>query len=153
MMKITMKMIVLIIAFIVTASCIQAQILHPVKWSYAARKTATNTAFVYIKAAIDEGWQIYSIHQKVGGPVKTSFSFVPSGTYALLGDISEPKPQNEYNKVFAMKVLYFEKVVIFQQKIGVSKSPTVVKGSINFMACNDQKCLPPEDFTFEIPIK
>ena len=148
-----MKKIILIIAFLGTIACSKAQILHPVKWSYAAKKATANTAVVFIKATIEKGWHIYSIHQKDGGPVKTSFAFVPSVTYALLGDISEPKPQNEYNKAFAMKVLYFGNSVIFKQEIRVSKSPTVVKGSLNFMVCNDQKCLPPEDVSFEIPIK
>ena len=33
-----------------------------------------------------------------------------------------------------------------------SLSP-VVNGTVNFMVCNNQKCLPPETVNFEIPIK
>ena len=51
-----------------------------------------------------------------------------------------------------MDVHYFEKSVVFQQKIRVNKKGFVLKGKLNFMVCNDQKCLPPEDVTFAIPI-
>ena len=147
-----MKIYIFIIALAGFRNYSEAQIIHPVKWSYALKRTTANTAVVLIKANINEGWHIYSIHQKNGGPVKTSFSFVPSEKYALVDNILEPKPRIEHNKAFAMKVLYFENLVVFKQKIRISKSPTVVHGSLNFMACNDQKCLPPEDVTFEITI-
>jgi hypothetical protein len=36
--------------------------------------------------------------------VKTSFTFSPSITYALFGNITEPESKNEYNKIFAMDI-------------------------------------------------
>ncbi|WP_254492104.1 hypothetical protein, partial [Salmonella enterica] len=51
------------------------QILKPVKWSYAAKKTSGAEVTVLLKAEIDEGWHIYSAYQKDGGPLKTSFKF------------------------------------------------------------------------------
>jgi len=33
------------------------------------------------------------------------------------------------------------------------KAGTLVKGKVNFMICNDEKCLPPEDVSFNIPLK
>jgi DsbC/DsbD-like thiol-disulfide interchange protein len=54
---------------------------------------------------------------------------------------------------FGMKVAFFEKSVIFQQKVKVSKFPVTVKGSVEYMVCNDEKCLPPDTKSFSIPVK
>ena len=62
---------------------------------------------------------------------------------------SSPVPDG----LIEQSVTYFEKSVIFQQKIKLkSASASVVKGQLEFMTCNDQKCLPPEDVDFSIPL-
>ncbi len=130
-----------------------AQIEQPVKWAYAAKKVSDKEAVILIKATIDKGWHIYSQHIKDGGPVKTSFTFTPSPVYKLLGNTSEPAPVTHFEKSFGMDVSYFENTVIFQQKIKLKKAQTVVKGSLEYMTCNDHKCLPPNDVDFSVSIK
>jgi len=130
-----------------------AQVFHPVKWSYASKKTGPNEVVVFLKATIDQGWHIYSAYQKDGGPVKTSFTFSPAPDFELAGPLSEPKPVTNYEKVFEMDVSYFENQVIFQQKVHLKKGQVTVKGSLKFMVCNDRQCLPPETVTFSIPVK
>lgn len=130
-----------------------AQIVTPVKWAYAAKKTNPTEVTVFLKATMDNGWHIYSQHVKDGGPIKTSFTFAKSKDYTLVGPVSEPKPETRFEKAFSMDVSFFEKEVIFQQKIKL-KSPkvTAIKGQLEYMTCNDSKCLPPEDVNFTIPI-
>ena len=131
----------------------QAQILAPVKWSYVAKKTSPTEAVVFIKATIDAGWHVYSQTVKDGGPVKTTITFAPSATYALVGKPQEPAPITRQEKAFNMQVSYFEKSVIFQQKVKLTgKGATTVKGKLEFMACNDEKCLPPDEVAFSIPV-
>lgn len=146
------KLILAIIALIITASA-QAQVEGHVKWSYAAKKTSATEAVVFLKATIDNSWHIYSQTVKEGGPVKTSFTFTPSKEYALVGKTIEPKPTTKYEKVFGMNVGYFENSVIFQQKIKLkSGNVKAVAGKLEFMTCNDQKCLPPDEVAFTIPL-
>jgi hypothetical protein len=130
-----------------------SQILKPVKWSYAAKKTSKTDAVVLIKATIDDGWHIYSQNMAEGGPVKTAFTFAPSKTYKVAGPVVEPKPITKFEKTFDMNVSYFEKSVVFQQKVKITGSNPVVKGSLEFMVCDDQQCLPPETVEFSIPVK
>lgn len=125
----------------------------PVHWSYAAKKLNAKEAVVFIKATIDEGWHIYSQKMAGGGPVKTSFNFNPSSSYGLTGTTVEPKPLTRYEDSFNMDVSFFENVVIFQQKIALKKQSAAVTGTLTYMTCNDEKCLPPETVNFEIPIK
>src|SRR5579863_7789184 len=94
-----------------------AQIESPVKWSYAAKRLSNTEAVVFLKATIQDGWHIYSTNLKDGGPIKTSFTFLPSKEYSLIGKTAEPVPLSKYEKSFSMDVTYFEKSVIFQQKI------------------------------------
>jgi DsbC/DsbD-like thiol-disulfide interchange protein len=148
-----MKKIVLIVMAVMLGVGAHAQIETPVKWSYAAKRVSATEAVVFLRAAIDEGWHIYSLNVKDGGPIKTSFTFPPSVDYTLVGKTVEPAPITKFEKTFNMDVSYFENTVTFQQKVKL-KSPNaaIVKGSLEFMTCNDRKCLPPEDVNFSIPI-
>jgi hypothetical protein len=130
-----------------------AQIEHPVHWSYAAKKSTGHEAEVFIKATINESWHIYATDQSDGGPVKTSLTFEPSSKYNLLGLTIQPKPITMFEDAFKMNVRYFEGTVIFHQKVMLSSNDAVVRGKISFMVCNHQKCLPPDEVNFRIPVK
>lgn len=130
-----------------------SQILKPVKWSYAAKKTSKTEAILYLKATIEDGWHLYSQNMADGGPVKTSFSFKPSKEYKLNGKTIEPKAITKFEKSFDMNVSYFEHSVIFQQRIKLTTAKALVKGTLEFMVCNDEQCLPPENVEFSIPVK
>jgi len=148
-----MKKLTLLLAASLLNTCLFAQILTPVKWSYAAKKINKTEAVLLLKATIDNGWHIYSTRQKDGGPVKTSFTFTPSKDYAVNGALAEPKPVVKFEDAFKMNVSYFEKSVVFQQKIKLKKDQTNIKGKLEYMVCNDKQCLPPEDVDFSIPVK
>ncbi|WPU94717.1 protein-disulfide reductase DsbD family protein [Mucilaginibacter sabulilitoris] len=145
-----MKKILLIIiaAFIGTnAFC---QIEKPVTWSFALKKEKNNEAVILLKASIKSSWHIYSLDQKEGGPVKTTITFLPAAGYTLIGRSSQPQPQTKFEKAFNMKVSYFENTVVFQQRIKLKPGKGTLHGKLEYMTCNNQKCLPPEDLDFTI---
>ena len=148
-----MKKIVILTAILMISLGAFAQIEQPVKWSYAAKKTSVTEATVFLKATIQPGWHIYSLNVKKDGPIKTSFTFEKSKDYSLIGKTTAPMPIIKYDNQFAMNIGFFEKEVIFQQKIKLnSANAAAVKGKLNYMTCNDKKCLPPEDVDFTIPL-
>lgn len=130
-----------------------AQIETPVTWSYAQKKISKTEAIVYIKATIQDGWHIYSQNIKPGGPVKTTIKFAPSKDFTKIGTTVEPKPVTKFEKVFDMNVGYFENQVIFQQKIKLNKPETTVAGTIEFMVCDESRCLPPDEIKFSVQVK
>ncbi|RZL32061.1 MAG: sugar transporter [Pedobacter sp.] len=149
-----MKRITLILTLVIfSAFGAFAQLENPVTWSYVAKKTGKNEATVYLRATMEDGWHIYSQNVKPGGPNKTSFKFTPSKDYTLVGTTAEPKPISKFEKVFNMNVDYFDDRVTFTQKIKLNKGTTTVKGTLNYMVCNDSSCLPPKDVAFSIPVK
>ncbi|WP_207534209.1 protein-disulfide reductase DsbD N-terminal domain-containing protein [Desertivirga arenae] len=147
------KTILALVAFLVVSVSAGAQILNPVKWSYAAKRIGKDEAMVLVKATIEPGWHLYSQTIADGGPVKTTFSFNTSPAYTLIGKTIEPKPVVKFEKVFDMKVAYFENSVIFQQKVKLKAKQATVKGNVEFMVCNDEKCLPPDTMDFSVAVK
>ncbi|MGN6640054.1 MAG: protein-disulfide reductase DsbD domain-containing protein [Mucilaginibacter sp.] len=148
-----MKRLLLLITVLIISTGAFAQIEKPVKWSYAAKKLNNNEVVVFMRATIQPGWHIYSQNVKDGGPIKTSFTFAPSKEYALVGTTAEPTPVSKYEDAFKMDVSYFENTVTFQQKIKLKSARiTAIKGQLEYMTCNNKKCLPPEDVDFSIPL-
>ncbi|MVN76048.1 thioredoxin fold domain-containing protein [Hymenobacter sp. HMF4947] len=132
----------------------QAQIERPVTWKFAAQPGAAGEATLTFTAAISGNWHIYSQFIEEGGPEPTSFKFTPSPDYELVGKVSEePTPVKMFEKAFNMNIAYFPKRAVFSQKIRLKAAQTTVKGTLTFMACNDEKCLPPDDLDFSIAVK
>ncbi|SMD18443.1 protein-disulfide reductase DsbD N-terminal domain-containing protein [Pedobacter nyackensis] len=148
-----MKNLILLTVGILFSLSASSQILKPVKWSYAFKKTSKTEATLYLKATIDEGWHLYSQNMADGGPVKTSFTFAPSKAYKPVGKTIEPKAITKFEKSFDMNVSYFEKSVMFQQKVKLTGANAIVKGTLEYMVCDDSQCLPPETVDFSISVK
>lgn len=149
-----MKKLLLAGTILLGATQAHAQILQPVHWSYAAKRLSATEAVVLLKATIDPGWHVYSQNMADGGPVKTTITLDPSKAYTAVGKPTEPKPTSRLEKTFNMQVSYFEKAVVFQQKVKLAgPGATTVKGKVEYMVCNDEKCLPPDEVAFSIPVK
>ena len=149
-----MKKLLFLVAVFLVSTGAYAQIESHVKWAYAAKRISPTEAVVLLRATIDDDWHIYSVNQKDGGPVKTSFTFTPSKEYSLIGKPAEPTPVTKFEKAFGIDVSYFEKTVTFQQKVKLkSAKETTVTGKLEYMTCNDKKCLPPDDIDFSVTIK
>ncbi|SHN36348.1 protein-disulfide reductase DsbD domain-containing protein [Mucilaginibacter sp. OK098] len=148
-----MKKIILIALAFIIHTTVFPQILAPVKWSYGTKRISDTEAIIFIKASIDKGWHIYSQHVDDGGPVKTTITFAADNAYVLNGITIEPKPVSKYEKTFSMNVAYFEKAVVFQQKVKLKAGQASVNGTINYMACDDHQCLPPENVEFAVALK
>lgn len=148
-----MKKIILALFISFSAIAAHAQLVDPVSWSYAAKKTSATEAVIYLKATIDEGWHLYSQFVKDGGPVKTTITFQKSKSFSLIGKTMEPKPITKHEATFNMNVSYFEKSVVFQQKVKLTGKTAQVKGKIEFMVCDDKQCLPPSEVEFMVNVK
>ena len=141
------------IVFMIATTGVWAQIERPVKWQFGAKKINNDEAVIFMKATMDNGWHIYSQHVEDGGPIPTSFSFSPSGDFTLVGTTAEPKPKVKHEEVFKMDVGYFDKEVVFQQKVKLKKGQATVKGAVEYMACDATRCLPPDEVSFSVAVK
>lgn len=149
-----MKKLLLLIGILMFSVVANARIETPVRWAHGTKRINATETMVLLRARIQPGWHIYSQAYKVGGPVNTSFKLTPSKTYTLVGKPIEPTPKIKYEKGFKMNVGYFEKEVVFQQKIKLKSTiSNEVKGVLEYAVCNKTGCLPPEELAFNISIK
>lgn len=131
---------------------LNAQILNPSHWSFTSKRTDVHNAELLVTVSLDEGWHLYSQFIEEGGPVKTSFRFEPSTDYELQGSVLEhPQAKSAFDKNFNMLISWHEKKVVFIQKIKIKQNKNIqIKGSVEFMVCNDTQCLPPTQQEFSI---
>ena len=133
-----------------------AQIQDPVDWSFSVEHLSDQTINLIIEADIEEGWNVYSQYVDPDGPVPTTFSFVDSEGFELVGSVEESNSKTKYDPVFQMNLSSFQDKAIFKQKIKIFNSNiSVVKGELEFMVCNATMCLPPDyvDMLFELKKK
>ncbi|HTN21256.1 MAG TPA: cytochrome c biogenesis protein CcdA [Pelobium sp.] len=149
-----MKKIIAISALLLLNICAFAQILKPVTWSYSSEALNEKEANLVITAKIDKGWHVYSQYIEEGGPIPTSFTFVKSADYELIGKpVESPKAVSAYDSNFSMQISWHENTAVFKQKIKLKKPETTVKGTLEFMVCNDKQCLPPEEVEFAVKVR
>ncbi|WP_373057333.1 protein-disulfide reductase DsbD family protein [Zunongwangia sp. H14] len=132
-----------------------SQIYDPVDWSASVEKVAgtkNDYSFVF-SAKIEEGWHLYAQDVPEGGPIATTFSFKENPAYEVIGETEEEEGKTIEDPVFEMRIKFFEDQATFRQRIKLLKESAVVEASVEFMVCDDERCLPPsvEEFNFSIP--
>lgn len=80
------------------------------------------------------------------------FKFQADRSYQLLGNVSQPVPLNKFEKLLGLPVTYFENEVEFGQKIKLKGQNGTIRGTIQFMQCSDEICIPPQEFGFALKI-
>jgi thiol:disulfide interchange protein len=148
-----MRKTVLFILLFGSVTFAEAQVLEPVSWSFTSEKTSDDTYEIVMTATLDEGWHLYAMDIKEGGPIPTSFTFEPSGSYKLSGKPNAiTRPEVKFDSSFGMNIGMHSGSAEFRQKVTVKQYPAVVKGFVTFMSCNDKQCLPPRDVEFAVEV-
>ncbi len=145
-----MKKLISILTLVLVAIGIQAQIHQPVTWTFKLDDSNTAEKSIVFTATAEEGWHLYDQNLPEGGPVSTSFNFETLKGAELVGKpISSIKPTVVYDELFAMELRWYPGTVSFTQKIKVTDPAKFEAiGEVEFMACNDETCLPPERVEF-----
>ena len=140
------------LTFFVLAA-VQAQILTPVKWNIKLDDSATAEKTLVFTATLDNGWHLYDMNLPEGGPISTSFVFETLEGAKTVGEpVTSQTPTTVFDEQFQMELRWFAGSVTFSQKIEVTDPKHLkVAGYVEYMACNDENCLPPEkeEFSFD----
>jgi thiol:disulfide interchange protein len=150
-MKVNNKILLSCILVLVSFS-LKAQIYNPVSWSFSQKALPNNETELFFIATIEPGWHMYSQFLPEGGPIVTAFKYDNNASVQVLGKVSEPKPTEEFDKNFNMTLKYFSVRAVFTQKVKVNAAKTTLKGTIEFMSCNDSQCTPPQEQDFEFTL-
>lgn len=153
------------------AQLASGQVENPVIWNFSQKDLGNAEAELVFSATIEEGWHLYSQDIPDGGPIKTSFFFKKIDGYKFVDDkttieeledweeegsyiyrvtFDEPEAIEEEDPNFNMVVKYFGHEAVFSKKIKLlTDKPLVIEGFLEFMCCDDQKCLPPAEKEFK----
>lgn len=133
------------------------QILEPVKWKISSKTISETEAEIIATATIDDKWHVYALivsdKPDAIGPIPTSIKLDISANYESAGKPSEGKFITHYDPNFDLDLNYFEKTATFRQRIKIkSNKDFKVAGTLEYMACNEEKCIFPDPELFEVTI-
>lgn len=130
-------------------------ILEPVEWKFEILKIKDDVFTVVASGEIDEGWHVYASElESDEGPLPTILVLDDNTGFELLGKVQDIGDViTKYDESFMMELSYFEKEVQFTQDFKLTGEDVDVKGYIDFMVCDNEKCLPPEQISFDINTK
>ena len=148
------KALFFLLSFLAFAN-LNAQIVKPVKWSTKVEKVSDSEFNLVMEGKIDEGWHVYSQFTPADGPLPAEFSFKDAkGNYELVGKVKESPYKKQFNDVFGVDEYFFDKSVIFTQKVKILNSKlTSIKAKIDYQVCKTACINDNMQFTFQLPDK
>lgn len=145
-----MKKLLFPLFLLLFAVAVQAQIQDPVKFKSELKTLAADEAEVVFTAAIDKGWHVYSTDLGDGGPISATFNVEKISGVEVVGKLKPVgKEISAFDKLFEMKVRYFENTAQFVQKLKLTGGAYQLEGYLEYGACNDENCLPPTQVPFQ----
>lgn len=126
---------------------------EPVTWHFELEKIDATTYDLTATAEIDNGWYVYSQYTEEGGPIPTSFTFenVPAPEHRAKEH--GPERKEGMDELFGINVIKFGQKMTVRQRLTVAEGVASVKGTVTYMTCNDETCLPPKDVTFDVAVR
>lgn len=126
-----------------------AQIQEPVKFKTELKTISDTEAQIVFTGNIDAGWHVYSTDLPSGGPISATFNVEKIQGAELMGKLTpQGKEIENFDKVFEMKLRYFENTTTFVQKFKITDASYQIEGYLEYGACNDENCLPPTEVPF-----
>ena len=135
------------------ASTLTAQLENPVSWSFSQKQISDTEVDLIFSADIEEGWTVYS--QFLGEdatPWPTTLVYESQTGVELIGkSVESGKRKEGMDPIFQEHVIKFlaGEPYVITQRIQVA-GDWKAAGFLEFMTCDDTKCLPPTpvDFNF-----
>jgi thiol:disulfide interchange protein DsbD len=107
-----------------------------------------------VQADIANGWHIYSLNQKPGGPIPLSIKLVDAADVIVRGVIKAPQPERVFDKNFGIETELYSGNTRFTIPVGVpGRSLTGFRKfsvGVRYQVCSDTLCLPPR--TEKLPV-
>ena len=126
-----------------------AQIQDPVQFKTEWKAISDTEAQIVFTGVIDAGWHVYSTELPDGGPISATFNTDKMEGIELVGKLTpEGKEIEAYDKIFEMKLRYFEGKAVFTQKVKITAPTYLIEGYLEYGSCNDENCMPPTEVSF-----
>ena len=132
-----------------------AQPMQPVSWKAEAVQVEGNTYEIRATGTIAGAWHIYDLTDYgSSGPNGTIFTVEDGGKVKLVGDpYIASEVHRGFDDVFGIEIGTCDSPVVICQKVELLQGNEVeVPVTVEWQACNDENCIPPEDFTMNVKL-
>ena len=144
-----MKKIITILILIISFTTV-AQIEDPIEWNTSVEKISDTEYILIATATIEKSWHLYSQNVPENGPIPTTFYFDETkNSFAKIGKTVEEEGHTVDDKVFEMKIKFFENTAVFKQKIKLKSEQKTILATVEFMVCDDTQCMAPTEVDLE----
>jgi hypothetical protein len=129
-----------------------AQEMNAARWNISSKKVDEKTYELHIIAKIDRPWHIYS--QQINGDLGFATRISLTKNPLIIVD-AKPKEIGQQLSMIDPKtgaaLNYYNGIVEFVQTVTLSKpAKTRLNGSIEYILCTDERCLPPAVKKFSV---
>jgi hypothetical protein len=127
--------------------------VNPVFWSFTSKKIEKGVYEVVLTATINRPWHIYSPESHGGLGLPTTIRFTSNPLIKIDKPLAA-KGKERQKEEGGVMLKYFENSVSFHQLLWVKESAsTILSGTIEYMACTNERCLPPTTRRFSIKLE
>ncbi len=123
-----------------------------VEWSARTERVNDTLYRVLFDVRIASPWHMYDAGPYEGGPFATAVQIESGEAVYPVGPLEELlAPKEVYDEIFETQIGYYEGEARFAQSVVVKKKGAEIAGVVEWMLCNDQNCLPPDEWEFLLP--
>lgn len=146
-----MKQLFLLLCLATLSQQAFAQMNQVVDWKVGVNVTEDNTYELVLTGTIQKGWYVYSQYlESDDGPIKTSIEWEANEGISREGKTEESGTKiSGHDEMFDMNITKFKHQLILTQRVK-GQAGQMVQGTIVYMTCNDEQCLPPTEVPFEV---
>lgn len=134
----------------------QAQIARDaVSWSHSVEDKSPTEKVIVFTAKLKGDWHLYGTELPSGGPTPTTLVVDKITGAQLVGKLTPSRePIEKHDPNFDMLLRFYAGEVSFRQTLRITDPKAFAfSGAMRYMACNDDQCLPPANWTFDIALK
>ena len=118
-------------------------------WSAEAAPQAVRAGerfAVRLHAEVAEGWYMYALESPAGQPLSVSLDSLPAGIDTT-GTLRQSDPTRTYDPNFEADAFFYDDTAEVRAGLEVTESVApgtyTIDGSVRYMVCNDEMCMPP----------
>lgn len=125
---------------------------EPVTWAIMSEDLGNGRWKLSFDATVKDGWYIYSQGSFGDGPIPTSIALdtlahaKPSGKPGEAG----PEKVEGLDEMFGINVRKYKHRATFMQEVEVTDPSKDITGVINYMTCDDTRCIFPDPVRFSV---
>ncbi len=144
----------LLFAFFASSLSILGVSAQQVAWSSSVEPTGGDTYRIVLEAAIPEPYHMYDMGPyEAGGPNATAIRFLPTEGVRYVGTVQQLSvPERQYEPMFGIEIGTFSGKARFAQSVVLSAPEAEVRAEVEWMICDDNTCMPPDDTELTIRV-